>query len=47
MTIDWKALEQHFLMVPFVPQMHFLSFSKKNSVLKELNGILNLGLLFE
>jgi hypothetical protein len=41
MTIHWKALEEHFLMVPFVfrfnnfqGKMHFLNFSKKNSVLK-------------
>jgi hypothetical protein len=32
MTIHWKALEEHFLMVPLVLRgiMHFLNFSKKN-----------------
>jgi hypothetical protein len=38
MTIHWKALEEHFLMVPLVFQFtHFLNFSQKNSVLNELN----------
>jgi hypothetical protein len=43
MTIHWKALEEHFLMVPFVFRFtHFLGknafseFFSKNPVLKEL-----------
>jgi hypothetical protein len=38
MTIHWKALEEHFLMVPFIFQwkMHFLNFSQKTSVLEVL-----------
>jgi hypothetical protein len=41
MTINWQALEEHFLMVPlffqfnyFRGKMHFLNFSQKTSVLK-------------
>jgi hypothetical protein len=42
MTIHWKALEEHFLMVPlsnfliqpFPGEVHFLDFSQKTSVLE-------------
>jgi hypothetical protein len=39
MTIYWKALEEHFLMVP---ELHFLNFSKNlspNSVCRRGNLI--------
>jgi hypothetical protein len=38
MTIHWKALDEHFpsLIQPFSGNMHFLNFSQKTSVLKEL-----------
>jgi hypothetical protein len=42
MTIHWKALEEHLLMVPLVflfnhfRGMHFLNFSQKTSGLQEL-----------
>jgi hypothetical protein len=43
MTIHWKALEEHFLVASLVfrfnyfwGKMHFLDFSQKTSVLKEL-----------
>jgi hypothetical protein len=43
MIIHWKALEEHFLMVPLVSQFThfwriciFFNFSQKTSVLKEL-----------
>jgi hypothetical protein len=43
MTIHWKALDEHFMMLTLVfrfnhfwGEMHFLTFSQKTSVLKEL-----------
>jgi hypothetical protein len=43
MTIHWKVLEKHFLMVQLVSiqfilweTIHFLKFAQKTSVLKEL-----------
>jgi hypothetical protein len=45
-TIHWKALEKHFLMVPLVfkfnhfrGKINFLNFSQKTSVLKEFQMI--------
>jgi hypothetical protein len=39
MTIHWKALEEHFLMVPLVLVwgMHFLNFSEKGGQNKYKN----------
>jgi hypothetical protein len=44
MTIHWKALKEHFLVVPFIflfkhllrGKMHFLHFSPKDLVLKDI-----------